>query len=259
MDYRELVNLGLSEKEARVYLAALELGKCPVQKIAQKAGVNRATTYVIIEGLMKKGLMSSYTEGKKQFYFAEAPEKLKILFKDQELGLKRKEEYLEKLLPELKALNIEKEGRPTVRYFEGKEGLRAMAEEFFIVKHIEPARMIYSYDLLSDVFSKEEKVKLRDKRMAQKIKVRSIINDELNRSDPDSEATRKEVVSFKEFPITSDIAFFGDRVRIATQKGNLVGLIIENKEITNTFKTLFDLAWQGKKFLEQKKKKGSKK
>lgn len=104
MDYRELTNLGLSEKEAKVYLAALELGKCPVQKISQKAGVNRATTYFIIKGMMKKGLMSSYTEGKKQFFFAEAPEKLKILFKDQELALKRKEEYLEKIITKISNL-----------------------------------------------------------------------------------------------------------------------------------------------------------
>ena len=39
MDYRELTYLGLAEKEAKVYLAALELGKSPVQKIAEKAGL----------------------------------------------------------------------------------------------------------------------------------------------------------------------------------------------------------------------------
>jgi HTH-type transcriptional regulator, sugar sensing transcriptional regulator len=253
MDYRELSNLGLSEKEAKVYLAALELGKSPVQKISQKAGVNRATTYVIIEGMMKKGLMSSYHEDKKQFFFAEAPEKLKILFKDQELALKRKEEYLEKLLPELKAINISKEDRPTVRYFEGKEGLRAMSEEFILTKHNEPAKMIYSVDLLSDVFSADEKAMMRNRRLAKKIQVRSLVNDEQGKHDPNSDLTKHIKIPFSKYPVFSDIALFGDKVRIATQKGNLLGMIIENKEIADTLKTLFDLAWESAKNISKKK------
>jgi len=254
MDYRELANLGLSEKEAKVYLAALELGKSPVQKISQKAGVNRATTYVIIEGMMKKGLMSSYHEDKKQFYFAEAPEKLKILFKDQELALKRKEEYLEKLLPELKAINISKEEKPLVRYFEGKEGLRALSEEFYLTKHTEPARMIYSHDLLMNIFSENEILAMRKRRQSRGTKVLSIVNDEQDKLKSDA---IKAIISTKKYPITSDIAIFGDKVRIATQKGNLSGMIIENKEISNTLKVLFDLAWEESRRIDKNKKKRS--
>ena len=255
MDHRELVNLGLADKEAKVYLSALELGKSPVQRIAQKAGVNRATTYVIIKGLMKKGLMSNYNEGKKQFFFAEAPEKLSILFRTQEQELKRKQEYLEKILPELKGLNVAKEGRQVVRYFEGKDGLRAMSEEFFLTKHTEPARMIFSYDLLSDIFSESEQEEMRKKRLNKGVPVRSIMNDEMNKSGANKVSQAEDLtVSAKKFPITSDIAFFGNKVRIATQKGDLVGLIIENKEIANTLKTLFDLAWEHAKTLNKNKK-----
>ena len=48
---KELEHLGLSDKEAKVYLAALEMGPSPVQDISHKAHVNRATTYVMIESL----------------------------------------------------------------------------------------------------------------------------------------------------------------------------------------------------------------
>jgi sugar-specific transcriptional regulator TrmB len=254
MDYRELVNLGLSEKEAKVYLAALELGKSAVQKIAQKAEVNRATTYVILESLMKKGLVSSYMDGKKQYFVAEAPEKLSILFREQEIVLQRKLSHLEKLLPELKSLEISKnDNRPTVRYFEGKDGLRAMAEELYITKNEDEARMLYSYDLLSEIFSKEEILSMRKRRQNKKIKVNSIINDELKRLESDS---TRFIIPSKKYPITSDIALFGNKVRIATQKGNLAGLIIENKEISDTFKILFDLAWEYLKIIN--KKRGSK-
>jgi len=251
MDYRELVNLGLNEKEAKVYLASLELGKSSVQKIAQKAGVKRVTTYVVINNLVKKGLISNYHEGKKQYFYAEDPEKLTILFSNQEQELKRKQNYLKKLLPELKAIDTSKEDKPTVRYFEGKEGLRAMAGEWLFDNKDKTAKMIYSYDLLKKIFSEEEIISLRNKRQNKGIKVRSIIND--NNDELESDAERY-ILPSKKYPITSDIAFFNNKVRIATQKKPIVGLIIENKEITNTLKLLFDLAWEQANLLSKKRK-----
>ena len=73
---KELEHLGLSEKESRVYLAALELGPSPVQDISHKAHVNRATTYVMIEALSARGLLSTFQKGKKRFYAAESPDRL---------------------------------------------------------------------------------------------------------------------------------------------------------------------------------------
>ena len=52
---KELQDLGLSEKEAKVYLTALEMGAETAQNIAKKANVNRATTYVQIDSLKAKG------------------------------------------------------------------------------------------------------------------------------------------------------------------------------------------------------------
>jgi len=52
---QELQKLGLSDKESKVYLASLELGPAPIAAIAKQASVNRPTTYVIIESLIKKG------------------------------------------------------------------------------------------------------------------------------------------------------------------------------------------------------------
>jgi sugar-specific transcriptional regulator TrmB len=246
---KDLEYLGLSEKEALIYVAALELGKAPVQKIAQKAGVNRATTYVIIEALSKKGLISNYTEGKKQFFCAEAPEKLSLLFREEVMEIQRRQEYLDKILPELKSLNASAKSKPVVRYYEGKAGLRAMSEEFFITDHNEPAKMIYSHDLLSDVFSDDERISMLNRRKEKGIQVESIINYSGEKKlNTDAEY---QIVSSDKFPFSSDIAFFGDKIRIATQKGDLVGIIIENKEIAQTFKSLFNLAW---KYLKDNKK-----
>ena len=91
---KELQHLGLSEKEARVYIASLELGADTAQHIAQKATINRATTYVQIEALKKKGLMSEFEKGKKTLYVVESPDRLQSLLRvfEKELDLKKAKE-----------------------------------------------------------------------------------------------------------------------------------------------------------------------
>jgi len=218
------------------------LGKSPVQSIAQKAKVNRATTYVMIENLMKKGLMNSVTEGKKQFFRAESPDKLSLLFREESMAIQRKQEYLDKILPKLETLRpIEKEA-PTVRYYEGIKGMKKIAEEIFDTRAEKNFRVIFSYDLLKKMFTPEEYLLMRQKRQNQNIHAMSIINDEHN----DFVSTNAEVVKLpaNKYEITADIAMYGDKVRIISQKGERVGLMIENKEIANTFKLLFDLAWE---------------
>lgn len=85
-----LLKLGLSEKEAKVYLAALELGSSPAAKIAEKSQVNRPTTYVILEKLCQIGLATSYEKGKIQYFTAEDPEQLQRLVDEEELILQDK-------------------------------------------------------------------------------------------------------------------------------------------------------------------------
>jgi sugar-specific transcriptional regulator TrmB len=81
--FDKLRHLGLSENEAKVYMAMLELGPSVVVEIARKSGINRPTTYVQIESLKKKGLVSTQAKGKKQFFIAESPDKLELLIEKQ--------------------------------------------------------------------------------------------------------------------------------------------------------------------------------
>ena len=45
----KLEEFGLSEKEAKVYMASLEIGEATADQIAKHSGVNRSTTYVQIQ------------------------------------------------------------------------------------------------------------------------------------------------------------------------------------------------------------------
>lgn len=100
----KLRSLGFSDKEAKVYVASLKLGSAPIQKIAKLATVNRATTYVVVQGFMDKGLMSSYTKGKKRLFTPDSPDKISAIIQADKAKVQAKENTINEILPALSNL-----------------------------------------------------------------------------------------------------------------------------------------------------------
>lgn len=255
MLYSDLMHIGLSEKQAKVYVALLELGKSSVQDLAQRAKVNRATTYVILDELMELGLVSSYDEGKKTFMVAESPERLQALLEAKKREIEAKESDLKKLLPKLKQKHQTTDNGPVVRFFEGKEGLKMAVKEILGHSEVKDVQMFYNKDLIDQYFSDEERQEIRNVRMGRHIKSQSIYStsrDPLPEKEKYSERIR---VSGEEFPNYCDIALYKNKVRIASFASDKpVGIIIQDEAIYKSFLSLFELAWKGAKH-EQKSKK----
>ena len=57
MNLDTLVSLGINEKSARIFLAALSLGTATAQNIANGAGLKRPTAYLHLQELLKMGLI----------------------------------------------------------------------------------------------------------------------------------------------------------------------------------------------------------
>lgn len=240
---RDLQDIGLNEKEARVYLASLELGQSVVQDIAKKAGVNRATTYFVIEGLMKMGLMSSFHKGKKQYFVAADPDRLAEILEQQKFSIEKKEINFKKLLPQLQSIVAKKKGGPVVKYYEGKEGIKTLVEEILKANKDQTVNMVYPVDEINKIFSMEEMSKWRKERMKKNIKTKSIYTFKGGRRESTPDSQRRKIPGDK-FPISCDIAVYDDKVRIVALGGRLIGIIIEDKEIAKTMKSVLNLAWE---------------
>jgi|TARA_Y100000031_G_scaffold140545_1_gene168347 sugar-specific transcriptional regulator TrmB len=236
----QLKQLGLSEKEAKVYLASLELGQATVQEIARKADVNRPTTYVIIETLMKKGLISSFHKGKKQYFLTVDPERLFEIVEDEKRNIEGKKRILKKILPQLKSLNVAKKDRPVVRYYEGKQGIESMIEEFLQTTN-DVVRMIYSRDAIESVFNKKEIASWAEQRIKRKIKTKVLYT--YRKGSISAPYGNRRKIPLEKFPTSCDIAVYDDKVRIASLGERLTGVIIEDKEIAESIKSIIDLAW----------------
>lgn len=241
--FKDLEQFGLSEKKAKVYLASLEMGPATAAQIAQKAKINRATTYVEIESLMKIGMMSTFEQNKTTLFSAESPVSLKRLVAQKEEQLKAQISSLDKLLPGLVQMYDYAGEKPKVRFFEGKEGLETIKDEILKTKD-KKIEAIFSKDELNQVFSDEEAEKYYKRRLARKIQVKALYTRSQGPFKDIAKGDELRIIPKDKFPITVDITIFSDKVALSSLKGKLVGVILENKEIAITFKSIFDLAWE---------------
>ncbi len=250
---KELEDIGLSEKEARVYLAALELGKTTAEKLATQAKVNRSTTYVQLESLMKKGLMSTYEEGKKTFFAPESPTYLKRILdmKRTEIGMREKE--LGSLLPELTQLFEGAGERPLVRFYMGKEGVAAMRDQVWENNKSKKVLTLYSYDTLSSVFSEEEREAYSQNRAKQGVIARVIYNRKKGPFLDDYDLTQRRHMPDSALEVTNDIMVFDDKVAISNLKGTLFGVLIENAQIAKSMTSMFEFMWKESEKFQNKK------
>ena len=241
----QLKNLGLSDNEAKVYMAMLELGSATVLEISAKAGVNRPTTYVQIESLKRMGLASTQTKGKKQLFIAESPEQIEFMIERQKGELEHKKEELHKFLPELTNLFNLSDSKPQVRFFEGKEGLIKMQDELIRVNPKEVVGFAATGAILN-IFPDHVK-KYSSRRVQKGIKAKTIYTDPrgaiLKRRDEEMLREAKYVAPDK-FPFKSDITIYDDNIALSALEGKIVGVIISHKELADSFRALFNLLWE---------------
>lgn len=237
----QLQFLGLNEKEAKVYLASLELGLTTIQNIAKKARVKRSTVYEIVESLIKQNLITVIPKGKKRYFLAAEPAKLAEL-------IKQKQEALTKMMPELEALSKVSPIKPKIRFYEGVEGIKAVYEDT-----LKEGKNICGWISLSEIaknkaigdFLKQSYVRRRAEKkiFASTIAPDSPASKEFQKRD-DKEYRQTKLISKKDYPFTIEINIYGNKVALMSFKSNeLMGVIIESKEIAKTMRTIHKFFW----------------
>lgn len=112
-----LASLNLSDAEGAVYVATLELGESSILDIARKSGVKRSSIYNFLDELKARGLIIE-TKKKKRAVFSAAPPR--ALLEIEHTRLKE----LQRLLPELEAVENKSKTKPRVTFYNGVEGIK---------------------------------------------------------------------------------------------------------------------------------------
>ncbi len=239
-----LKNFGLNEKEIAVYLALVELGPSPVRVIAQKSKINRGTSYDILKALQSQGLVSFFDTKSRQHFVAEPPEKLVSAVEEKQESLALLKKQIQKDLPELKSIFEKNGGRPMVKMYEGLRGVKTILEDVLGSVSASKEKVYYVYSsstVRKNVY--EAMPSFTDERIAKKIRVKTIA---LGSGGKVFGLDERKWMALPEEGLKPvyEMIYAGKVAHISLDNSaNPVGVVIEDREIFETQKMIFEFNW----------------
>lgn len=239
-----LKNFGLNDKEILVYLALVEIGPAPVRLIASRAKINRGTTYDILKNLKDQGLVSFYDTKTHQYFVAEPPEKLLSALAEKQQNLEQVKNQIQKSLPELKILFEKQGGKPMVKFYEGRKGVKSILEDVLESMQSCGNKTYYVYSSASVRKNVYLAMKdFSDKRIKRQIKVQTIALGEGGQLVGLDERKWMKLPE-SQLKSTYEIIYCGKVAHISLDDAeNPVGVVIQNQEIYETQKMIFEFIW----------------
>lgn len=242
---QKLLQFGLSEEEANVYLTVLELGGSFVSTIAHKAHCPRVNCYYILDSLRKKGLITANLKGNTKFFVAEPPQ---VLVNQMEA----KYQEAKNVLPELLSITNIYAYKPIIRSYEGIEEIKNIFDQTLQAKSevLGYTNLEALGELLPDYLPTYTQ-KLVKKRIKTRLlspsteKARAFIKRFYPKDFPE-ELVEILFVNPKEFNFENQICIYDNTVAIMSLNPNeLMGMVVESGVYARTERAVYNLAWLG--------------
>lgn len=236
-----LERIGLSEKEAAVYLAALKLGETTVMAISKKSEVKRSTVYTIIDDLKRRGIMAEVHKGLKKKFVAENPRNLLQIVEDNR-------ERLQKYLPDLMNMYSFPSTDQGVKVLEGAEGVRNGLESMLSDIEVGDYYLVMvNFETLFELLP-NFMPKFLAKRATYNINIRTIVQDgERGRWYKSNQEKFNDTVKIfpKDVQFSANIVLTPHRVLFKKLLPDTGAVIIENRQVVDTIKQVFEMVWGG--------------
>ena len=234
MDIEKLQKLGLSQNEAKCYIALLKLGSASANEISRKSGTHRVAVYDALRGLREKGLISQITKANKFLFEPVNPEKIYEIIKDKENQL----EETKQIVPQLLTYFSSSKERQEIHSFKGFIGIKTVLNE-----------MLKSKTEILD-FGAEYKIKeflpydypnWDRERRKNKIKMRIITNIKIK---PISIPLTDIKYADLESPSQVSTYIFDNKVAMIMWVEDPLAIIIEHSAVYRSYKNYFEYIWK---------------
>lgn len=243
MQNNKLINLlkeiGLTDNEAKTYLALLSLGKTSIQKISRVSEIKRTTVYDIIDSLQQKGLIRIEMEGFKRKFVAESPERLERI-------LDQNQQKFKEHLPDFLSLYNLEGTQNILKYYEGVEGLKnayqnilddiKAGEDYMIVSNGQGV-----FDLYGEWFKD-----FSERRSKKDLRIRVLVADTnwaQENKKLDQIYNMETRVLPKNTKLQTNMVVTPQKVLINQITQPIIGIVIENKSVIEMQQQIFEILW----------------
>lgn len=230
-----LRSIGLSQNEAKIYMALLELGPSLIGKVCGRTKIHRRNVYDSIEMLKDKGFVSSTIINNRNVFEAVNPKRILDIIDEKKASIQT-------ILPQL--LSSQNKKQASVRVYSGLNGRKVIFEDKLNYQGEQYVLGAHKPSKRSSLFIEN----YHKRRILKKIPLKMLfINNE-------KESARK----FKRYKLTqvrllpdkfsSPIAIniYGNNTAILMGSDTMepISILIEDKELSDDFKTYFRMLWQ---------------
>lgn len=239
-----LKSFGLSKKETEVYIALLSKGPSTILNISRNTSINRSTVHILVEKLIKKGLVSSITKEGGRIVIADPPEKLKLLLLDEKLRLESRENALQDTIDLVYDAvgKIRSNTLSSVRLYEGLKSVNMLYDEVLIKSRELRAYVNFSYtkNFFPDNFRK----------FSNAINSGLVVYDLYVGNDIDEYKEMYNHPNYHSKPLHSsvltgamDYIIANNAIIIVYVDESPKAVVIEDRLLCENAKNLFDLLW----------------
>ncbi len=243
----DLLRIGLTEGEAKVYAALLELGPSTVGPVRKRTKISHSNIYEILERLINKGIVTIIAKNKTKIFQAVDPSNLTRYLDKKEQDLQQQREILQQALPRIEALQGTHTKQEAMMFI-GVKGLATAYKEFFkgATSHDENL-WIYvhekKYEKVSDKFYMHTWFDL-----AKGIKCRGIADTAYRKAEFGKAFRKKYPMRFVDFPIFSHGEVFKDKFLLISWEEPVIAVLVYAKHVSDNFRKYFEDVWKkGKK------------
>lgn len=242
-----LQELGLSLKETQVLMALLTSGRMSPSDLAKLVpGISRTAVYDLLGSLMRRGLASSSEENGITIYAATNIGHVVDLLEQEKRAIDEKQNSLRSVMDVYEQLRGGTAYRPGVRFFEGKDGVRAVHRE------VQDARKeLRAIGDLSAVMSAFPGIRSEDN--LKDFTTYNISRRGLLINNPEGEsylrvAPPSQINHVKWLPsemkINTDTLIWDGHVAIIDYSNPINAVVIDNPGIYETFVSWFEMMWK---------------
>lgn len=239
----ELMKLGLSGLEAKVYLELLQRTLIPAGALAKALKMKRSTVYTILDSLIEKGLVSMTARESVKHYQAESPARFRELLEKKRAELDQQEQLLASMAKDLMVLHDKKIAPPKVTIYEGQKGL-----ETLLMKNLDdtPKEVLVIGEANEGKDRREDHIlAYTEKRIKMKIPTRVLVgrnNFSLALKAEDKASSRQTHLLPAKYQFPASMHIYDKSVALFTYQGkDPMGVYIENGDIADTMRMVFEL------------------
>jgi HTH-type transcriptional regulator, sugar sensing transcriptional regulator len=245
-EYLEALKLvDLSDLERKVYLDLLSFGESKSGDICKRTKIHNPNVYGILNKLLDKGLITYKIINNIKSFNATNPETLQVLFTEKEEKIKEEKKNLMEYIKQLKKIQPMPERLNDFKFFQGIRGIKSLYTEISDNWHKNEflfiaSAPIASFQKLEGFFVKE----FHKKRIEDNVNLKMLINSNSKKWGTIRSAMPLTKIKYLDIDTKTEYGIINEFFYLISYDTQPYGLLIKDKNFTDTYKAFFNIMWK---------------